>query len=351
MNNRSLQENQKGLCGLANLGNTCFLNSIVQVLVHTPELVQILESLPNIVVNETTDVNVFLANECKGLISLMWKQNAIITPNRFVQSVQLVSRKKENSIFSDYSQNDVSEFVVFLLECIHLSLSKPAKVTIKGEVKNKTDKLAIQCYKEIKSTYSKSYSPIYDKFYGMSVTELLSREDPSLVLSRKFEHYFLIDLPLPSAENKSPTIYDCLDHFIEPELLDGDNSWYNEKTKRKEEVYKKTVFWNFPPVLIINLKRYKENGHKDQRLVSFPVDHILDLSKYSVSYGTQQYKYKLYAICNHSGGSILGGHYTSIVSPSGTSNRWFQFNDTNVTPIEPNQVVSTKASCLFYRRC
>ena len=351
MNNHSLQENQKGLCGLANLGNTCFLNSIVQVLVHTPELVQILESLPNIVVNETTDVNVFLANECKGLISLMWKQNAIITPNRFVQSVQLVSRKKENSIFSDYSQNDVSEFVVFLLECIHLSLSKPAKVTIKGEVKNKTDKLAIQCYKEIKSTYSKSYSPIYDKFYGMSVTELLSREDPSLVLSRKFEHYFLIDLPLPSAENKSPTIYDCLDHFIEPELLDGDNSWYNEKTKRKEEVYKKTVFWNFPPVLIINLKRYKENGHKDQRLVSFPVDHILDLSKYSVSYGTQQYKYKLYAICNHSGGSILGGHYTSIVSPSGTSNLWFQFNDTNVTPIEPNQVVSTKASCLFYRRC
>jgi len=351
MNNRSLQETQKGLCGLANLGNTCFLNSIVQVLVHTPELVQILESLPNIVVNETTDVNVFLANECKGLISLMWKQNAIITPNRFVQSVQLVSRKKENSIFSDYSQNDVSEFVVFLLECIHLSLSKPAKVTIKGEIKNKTDKLAIQCYKEIKSTYSKSYSPIYDKFYGMSVTELLSREDPSLVLSRKFEHYFLIDLPLPSAENKSPTIYDCLDHFIEPELLDGDNSWYNEKTKRKEEVYKKTVFWNFPPVLIINLKRYKENGHKDQRLVSFPVDHILDLSKYSVSYGTQQYKYKLYAICNHSGGSILGGHYTSIVSPSGTSNLWFQFNDTNVTPIEPNQVVSTKASCLFYRRC
>ena len=342
---------QKGLSGLENLGNTCFLNSIIQVMVHTPELIEILESLPTIVPNETTDINIFLANECKSLLNLMRQQNSVISPNRFVQSVQIVSRKKDNSIFMGYSQNDVSEFVVFLLECIHLSLSRPAKVTIKGEIKNKIDKLATECYKEIKATYSKSYSPIYEKFYGMSITELISKENPGVVRSRKFEHYFLIDLPLPSAENKSPTIYDCFDYYVEPELLEGENSWRNEKTNKKEAVYRKTTFWNFPPVLIINLKRYKDPDHKDQRLVSFPVDHTLNLSKYSVSYSSHQYQYKLYAVCNHKGGSILGGHYTSHVLPVDSPNVWFHFNDKTVSPIEMNKVVSTQASCLFYRRC
>jgi ubiquitin C-terminal hydrolase len=349
MNNK-LQETQKGLSGLANLGNTCFLNSIMQIIAHTPELVKILYSLPEIRPDENTEINVFLTNECKGLIQLMWKQNAIISPNRFVQSVQIVSRKKDNSIFSGYSQNDVSEFIIFLLECIHLSLSKPAKVTIQGEIKNNNDKLAMDCYNELMSTYSKSYSLIYDFFYGMSVTELVSKENTSNVLSRKFEHYFLIDLPLPPAENKNPNIYDCFDNFVEPELLHGENAWYNEKTKRKEEVYKKTFFWNFPQVLIINLKRYKDPIHKDQRLVDFPVDAILDLSKYCFSYGNIQSKYKLYGVCNHSGGTIMGGHYTSSILPF-ESNNWFHFNDTEVTNIEQHRVISSKASCLFYRRC
>jgi ubiquitin carboxyl-terminal hydrolase 8 len=345
------QEEKKGLSGLANIGNTCFLNSVIQVLAHTPELVEILNAVPPITNQQLLNINHFLAHECKQLIGLMWKQNALISPNRFVQSVHIVSQKKGNAIFSDYSQNDVSEFVVFLLECIHLSLAKPAKVTIHGSIQNKKDELATKCYETIRDTYSTGYSPIYEKFYGMSVTEIISKEDPSIVLSRKFEHYFLIDLPLPSQENKLPTIYDCFDCFVEPELMQGENAWYNEETKQKEDVYKKIAFWNFPPVLIINLKRYKDTYRKDQRPVSVPIDTVLDLSRYSISYSAHRYQYKLYAVCNHSGGSILGGHYTSCILPYETTGEWFQFNDTIINPIETHRVVSTQTSCLFYRRC
>ncbi len=345
------EKRQQGLTGLANLGNTCFLNSIVQVLVHTPELIKILETIKPINPALSANINHLLAYELKRLIDIMREKNQVIAPGRFVQVVQMVSKKKGNDIFADYSQNDVSEFLLFLFESIHEALAKPANVTIKGKAKNKLDEIATNCYEAIRDVYAKGYSQVYSKFYGMCFTELVSRDNPEVVLSRKFEHYFLIDLPLPPAEVKSPSIYDCLDNYVEPELLDGDNAWYNETTKEKQAVYKKTSFWSFPPVLIINLKRYKDPVRKDQRPVNIPIETELVLSKYSMSYNSRAYRYKLYAVCNHSGGSILGGHYTACVSPAESPGEWFSFNDTMVTPVNPRMVYSPQNSCLFYRRC
>jgi ubiquitin carboxyl-terminal hydrolase 8 len=344
-------KNRKGFTGLANVGNTCFLNSIIQVLAHTPEIINILEKVPSISMTTSANINHLLAHECKQLIRLMWDRNQIIAPNRFVQVIQIVSRKKGNDIFSGYSQNDVSEFLLFIFECIHTTLSKPANVIISGKIENKLDEIATKCYEAVRDTYAKGYSQIYSKFYAMSFTELISKDEPAVVLSRKFEHYFLIDLPLPPPEIKTPTIYDCFDCYVKPEILEGENAWYNETTKEKQAVRKKTSFWSFPPVLVINLKRYKDTIHKDHRFVECPVDGELVLSQYSMSYGSINYRYKLYAVCNHSGGSLLGGHYTACVSPFDSPGEWFQFNDTIVSPVETRSVVTTQTSCLFYRKC
>ena len=46
-------------------------------------------------------------------------------------------------------------------------------------------------------------------------------------------------------------------------------------------------------------------------MVDFPLNN-LDLSKYVVGYDKNSFKYDLYGICNHSGGSA-GGHYTAYV--------------------------------------
>jgi ubiquitin carboxyl-terminal hydrolase 8 len=339
------------LNGLANLGNTCFLNSVIQVLAQTTELHQSLQPIPSITNPKVADVNLLLTFECKELLQMMSKQNTIIAPKRFLQVVQFVSKMKGYTEFADFAQNDVSEFLVFLFDCIHSALAKPAQVRINGKVENQVDEIAIRCYEAVRETYAKGYSQIYAKFYGMSYCEIVSKEDATIVLSRKFDHYFLLDLPMPPAKVKNPTLYDCFDQFVLPELLEEDNAWYNEKTKTKQSVYKKTFFWNFPEVLIINLKRYKDTVRKDQRLLECPVTTDLCLSKYSTSYNSPNYRYKLYAVCNHSGGSILGGHYTACVSPAEYPGQWFLCNDTMVTPIRVHQVVTTQTSCLFYRRC
>ena len=73
------------------------------------------------------------------------------------------------------------------------------------------------------------------------------------------------------------------------------------------------------------------------------------MSKYVVGYNKEQYIYNLIGICNHSGGTS-GGHYTSFVKDA-EENKWFHYNDTQVTEINDlSQLITPKAYCLFYKK-
>jgi ubiquitin C-terminal hydrolase len=152
-------------------------------------------------------------------------------------------------------------------------------------------------------------------------------------------------LPIPE-NNKNPSLYDCFDLYVKEEILDGDNAWYNENTKTYENVTRQILFWSFPNILVIDLKRFFSNNNKNQKLVTIPIDD-LDLSKYVIGYKKENYVYDLYGICNHSG-SVHGGHYTAYIKNA--NNKWYSFNDTNVSEINSNMLISTKAYCLFYRK-
>jgi ubiquitin carboxyl-terminal hydrolase 8 len=334
----------KGLSGLANLGNTCFINSCLQVLSHTYELNNILneETYKKKLQNKYESA---LILEWDNLRKLLWSSNCIISPGKFLKTVQRVSQIKDIELFTGYSQNDVTEFFLFLIDCFHVSLSREIKMTISGSPENETDKIAIQCFEMIKNMYSKEYSEIWNLFYGVQISELNSLETNEQ-LTMKPESYFMLDLPLPP-DNKSPSLIDCFEHFVEGEILSGENEWYNEKAQKKMSVRKKIQFWSFPTILVISLKRFNSRNQKKQNLVTFPLEN-LDLSKYVIGYKKNSYIYDLYGVCNHSGG-VLGGHYTSYVKNA--NGNWYHFNDTSVSELGLTEsIVSTKAYCLFYRK-
>ena len=334
----------KGLCGLGNLGNTCFINSSMQVLSHTYELNSFLEKGDyKKRLNKKCDSVLIL--EWDNLRKIMWNENCIVSPGKFISTIQKVARLKDKDIFTGYTQEDSVEFLLFLIDCFHTSLSREIKMTISGNPENETDKIAIQCFETIKTMYSKEYSEIWNLFYAIHVSEIVSLETGES-FSLKPEPFFMIDLPIPP-ENKSPTLIDCLNHYVEGEILEGENAWYNEKTKEKINIRKKIKFWSFPNILVIDLKRFNNRLQKNQILVTFPIDE-LDLSNYVIGYKKDMYKYELYGVCNHSGG-VMGGHYTSYVKTA--NNKWYHFNDTNVSEVESiESVISTKAYVLFYRK-
>ena len=289
-------ESDKGYSGLKNLGNTCFLNSCIQILSHTHELQRFLLDTPH---PEDADAKLLKREYC-DIIQLMWSQNCIVTPGRFVFVVHAIARNKNKELFTGFSQNDATEFLQFLMDCFV-----------------GTEKI----------------------FYGKVVSTICSVVEgvPSIV-SKQSEPFFILNIPIPGGGGGAPpTKNDCISKFTEHEILDGENKWYNEKTKQYEDAIKSYDFEEFPPILVITLKRFN-NIHKNEILVKF--DEILEI---------KDARYELYGVCNHMGNAFFG-HYTAFVKHI-LGGQWIHYNDHVVEKVpEFSNIVSPHAYCFFYRR-
>jgi ubiquitin carboxyl-terminal hydrolase 8 len=339
-------ENYKnnGLSGLANLGNTCFINSCMQVISHTYELNNFLEKeiYKKKIKNKPEST---LIIEWDNLRKLIWKTNCVISPGKFVKTIQKVAQIKGMDLFTGYSQNDLPEFLLFIIDCFHTSLSREIKMTISGNPENETDTIAVMCFEMIKNMYSKEYSEIWNIFYAVHVSEISNLETGEKIKMTP-EPYFMIDLPIPQNKH-SLSLIDCFNHYVKGEVLEGENAWYNETNKERINIRKKIVFWSFPNILVIDFKRFNNKFQKNQVLITFPIDE-LDLSDYVIGYKKNIYKYELYGVCNHSGGT-MGGHYTAYVKNA--NGKWYHFNDTNVSEVGiVDSIISPKAYVLFYRK-
>jgi ubiquitin C-terminal hydrolase len=342
------QYKENGLKGLVNLGNTCFINACVQILSHTYEVNNLLSKKEyKKRVSATPDAVLLI--EWDNLRKSLWEKDgaAPVKPTKFLQTIHKLSRIKGINTFTGYDQNDVSEFFVFIIDCFHNAISRKVQVGINGVAETNEDRIAIVCYNMIRNEYSTNYSEFIHIFFGTLVSQIISL-DTKEELSIKAEPFCTLSLPIPEKKgnNNSCTLMDCFELFSEGEILSGENKYYNEKKGVKEDVVKKMSFWGFPTILVIDLKRFNSRGTKNQMLIQFPLDDM-DLSKYVIGYDKETYIYDLYGVCNHSGG-VLGGHYTAFVKNA--DGVWFLFNDTTVTQVSAEAIISSKAYCLFYRK-
>lgn len=330
----------KGRTGLANLGNTCFMNSVLQCLSHTYEFNEFLNTKSYQTKLRKKEDSLVLM-EWDKLRIMMWSENCIISPGGFLDGVQKVAKIKNQDLFTGFAQNDFSEFLVFVMECFHNSIRREVEMTVKGDVLTTTDELAAKCYNMVKTMYKKEYSEIFELFYGVHVSKVVSASGG--YTNSVPEPFFLLTLQVPV---KAKTLTQCLDEYTAIETLDGENMLEVNSDGKKEICKRQILFWSFPKVLVILLKRFGNNLKKTRDCIDFPLEN-LDLSKYVIGYDKKSYVYDLYGICNHSGGA-LGGHYWAYVKNA--NNKWYNFNDTQVTEIAPKNLITDKAYCLFYRK-
>lgn len=326
--------------GIINLGNTCFLNACLQVLLQTTEITSLPEIAQKQDIIENTVYQSWIAWKKIMLNDSDPSPNA---PHAFIQCIHQAALKKDRPLFTGFAQNDMPEFLLFFTDCIHACFQRGVPVFIQGDAQNEIDNIAIKCFKMIESIYKDDYSEIRQLFYGIYVSNLVSLDEQTLLASNP-EPFFLLNLPVHGSNLES-----CLQKYIAPEVLDHENAWLNENTQEKQSVYKQIVFWSFPKILVICLQRFLIEGNrisKKMDLIDFPLED-LDLSKYVLGYKASSYKYELYGICNHVG-DVMGGHYTAFVKNG--SGQWFHYNDHMVELVNnPALMVTPMAYCLFYR--
>lgn len=324
-----------------NLGNTCYLNSCIQILCCIPQLRQF--TLKTESIHNSTKIENILWKNWKDVLTIMSNTNNTkesLSPNGFLNAIETVAKNKKMLFFQEDEQEDIGHFLLFFIDSLHECFTKETIVEISGLSKNETDNLAINVFKKSKSLFEKDYSEIVRLFHGFSVSQIVSTERENIIRSQNIEIYYTFDLHIP---NENTTLYKCIEEYLKPEILDGDNKWFNEDKDVYERVEKKLLFWSFPDILIICLKRNNYFGGKNNSLIDYPLE--LDLSKYTCGYKKNSYTYDLIGVCNHIGNKN-GGHYTAFVNKD---NNWYHCNDETIQIVEDKKYLLTKfAYCLFY---
>jgi ubiquitin C-terminal hydrolase len=367
--------------GLPNIGNTCFANSIMQILFNTKELITILEKYILLSSHE----------EYKNAFSFI-KLFMEVREHRNPQSVHQFFRAGEfqKSGFAAFEQQDAQEFYSFVMDKMHESIQRKVDVEIKNkngdnklvntienieQIKNKMnisiDDLALLCY-NAESTFKKwsngEYSEIQYLTYGISYTKLWNNSQyPPKSRIGEPEMFFMISF---SMNPSSPIIRlkECFTDYLKDEFVDSTNGFKFDNTI-PEEHNKKIYFWNLPKILVVQLKIFNYNVLENNNTmpllhqihnktkINKPIelDFILDLNEFVSGYDKTSNIYELYGICCHIGNTLQFGHYISFIKENSTSS-WICFNDDNVFNVQEdllnNELNNNQLNpyLLFYRK-
>ncbi|XP_076314918.1 ubiquitin carboxyl-terminal hydrolase 8-like [Tachypleus tridentatus] len=327
--------------GLKNLGNTCFMNSVLQCLVNTTTLAIHFISgqyKRQINVENKQGTRGELAEEFAVIVTAMWTgQYRSVAPKDFKNAVG-----KHIPGFLGYEQQDSHEFLVMLLEKLHGDLNR---VNFKAKSKlpdldDIPDSIAVTRFWDYHISHNSSI--IGDEFEGLlqsTLTCLFCKKTSS-----SYEVFSCLSIPIPSGNRC--TIKDCLQLFLRTEQMSGEGAWDCPRCKQKRDAEKKLAICKLPQILIIHLKRFSYEGmwrRKLQNYVDFPLTDF-DLKPYVNMSVTKSYN--LYGVANHYG-TLEGGHYIAHVKTS-INEKWYKYDDQEVSEMSPADVKTSAAYILFY---
>ncbi|KAL3321159.1 Ubiquitin carboxyl-terminal hydrolase 51 [Cichlidogyrus casuarinus] len=383
----------RSIRGLLNMGNTCFLNVVVQALTHTPVLREYLLADVHRCETPAQSKNC-LACEMIRVTQEIYRCNS--TP--FVPSNLLHSIWLHASHLAGYEQRDAHEFLITLLTLMHSHLTSPPSPigsdnnsnSSSLSSTNETSLVSVDsgvCFggsNTSSASSASSFAPssvdpahsclIDSAASSLSLMPVTRRKRHSSVVARDnscdcvihqiffgdlksvisydgCEHHSTIvdpflDLSLDVIQRKSTSLNACLQAYFQPEKIEG--PLLCAKCNIKRPAVKQFSLLHLPNVLCFYLKRCLHDG-KFSTSISFPMD--LDLAPFMPELKAKkslwQDRYSLYAVLNHSGQSN-SGHYVAYIRAD--RNAWYLCDDQKVIPVTQDYVLKTDAYVLLYHK-
>ncbi|KAF7663236.1 hypothetical protein LDENG_00216060 [Lucifuga dentata] len=351
--------------GLRNLGNTCFMNAILQSLSNIEQFSCYFKELPAVALRSGKtagrrmyhtrsqgDTSVSLVEEFRKTLCSLWQGNqTAFSPDSLFYAIWKIMPS-----FRGYQQQDAHEFMRYLLDHLHRELQYTRNgaahaISPQDEVRLSTS--------EGKCCINGTSTVITYIFGGV-----LQNEVNCLICgteSQKFDPFLDLSLDIPShqfrqkrSKEQEPgppcTLQDCLHSFTDLEELDETELYFCHKCKKRQKSTKKFWIQKLPKVLCLHLKRFHWTAflrNKVDTYVEFPL-RDLDMRRYLLEpekSSPQSCLYDLAAVVVHHGSGVGSGHYTAYGSNEG---HWYHFNDSTVTLTNVDAVRKAKAYILFY---
>ncbi|XGW10477.1 hypothetical protein V3C99_012175, partial [Haemonchus contortus] len=210
---RALPAVQSGFTGLRNIGNTCFMNATLQMLVNNIELkTYFLDRHYKLDVNPNNPLGFRgrLADAFAEFMRLMWnRQHRAIEPAKIKE---LVAEKA--SQFANFAQHDAHEFLSFLLDGLHEDLnrvkSKPMTTTVEGDGRSDIDVSTEAWFNHT----LRNDSIFVDLFHGQLKSRLQCPKCDRVSIT--FDPFVYLPVPFPKVKKSSTVWFWPLDPLLKP---------------------------------------------------------------------------------------------------------------------------------------
>ncbi|KAM9292665.1 ubl carboxyl-terminal hydrolase 18 [Morus bassanus] len=293
---------KNGAIGLYNVGESCCLNSLLQVFLMNIHFTRILRRIT------------------VPLHAAQKKKNVPYQMLLLLEEMQCGKRKAVSPVdfaccLSAYRvklfvQYDAAQLFLTLWNLIKEQMAKPELVE------------ELNC------------------LYTICVQEHLACQKCSYETKRNSS---MLTLPLPVLDSNShvlKTLEDCLQYFFHPEELSDRNMCFCVQCGRKTPFLQSMKLVRLPQTLTIHLKRFcfEQSAyiHKLSHYLPFP--QYLDFKEILTENQCQAddnekaaWQYELFAVVAHSG-STSCGHYCAYIR-SLTERKWYCFNDSEVCQV------------------
>ncbi|XP_068125584.1 ubiquitin carboxyl-terminal hydrolase 49 [Hyperolius riggenbachi] len=388
-----------GVTGLRNLGNTCYMNSILQVLSHLQKFREcfltldpsekeellgkatngkhpisdsgvqcpsgglklnggssLKKNLELIQTKEPSTKQLSLCHELHTLFRVMWSGKwALVSPFAMLHSVwNLIPA------FRGYDQQDAQEFLCELLDKVQQELeSEGSKHRILIPISQR--KLTKQVLKVVNTIF---HGQLLSQVTCLTCSYKSDTVEPFWDLSLEFpERYHSLENRIAPVTATECTLTEMLAKFTETEALEGRIYACDQCNSRRRksspkplvlsEAKKQLMIFRLPQVLRLHLKRFRWSGrnHREKIGVHVFFDQVLNMEPYCrgalspTDPGT--YQYDLSAVVMHHGKGFGSGHYTAYCYNT-EGGFWVHCNDSKLNMCSVEEVCRTQAYILFY---
>ncbi|XP_042495382.1 ubiquitin C-terminal hydrolase 22-like [Macadamia integrifolia] len=372
-----------GLRGLNNLGNTCFMNSVLQALLHTPPLrnyflsdrhnrylCQQKSKIGNVNKknaaghdsNNKKNLRLCLACDMDAMFSAVFSgDRKPYSPANF-----LYSWWQHAANLASYEQQDAHEFFISMLDGIHEKVKDQCKPQSQGSgdccIAHRVFSGILRS--DVTCAACGFTSTTYDPCVDISLDLEPNQGGSAKMASSKAHHAC-------NGETDScgiSTLIGCLDHFTRSEKLGSDQKFFCQQCQVRQESLKQMSIRKLPLVSCFHIKRFehsttKNMSRKVDRYLQFPFS--LDMAPYLSSsilrgrFGNRFFafdvdepdtsnelssEFELFAVVTHAG-RLDAGHYVTYLR---LSNQWYKCDDAWITQVSENIVRAAQGYMMFY---